>query len=191
MRAHLEQMRGRVRERRGSSARLRRVGLRHDEFNSLALRLRRRGQDTRHGIQLTRKAELPVVLAARPRPVRMARRCTHLPGCQQNSQRNGQVKTAALLGQVGRAERLTVMRPAGNSKLGMDERGAHALACFPLPPSPPSPTMQNPGSPLARLTSTCTCGADSPTCARQATRATAMSELQPCARSARARCLAR
>src|SRR5580704_13313584 len=88
-------------------------------------------------------------------------------------------------------ERLTVMRPAGNSKPEWMS-AARTRSLLSLTTVAASPTMQNVGSPPARLTSTWTRGAVSPSCARHATRATATSGCSPCAprRSARARGLA-
>ena len=66
------------------------------------------------------------------------------------------------------------MRPAGNSKREFTS-AARTRSLLSFTTVAGKPTMQKVGSPLARLTSTCTSGAPSPTCARQATRATATS----------------
>src|SRR5260370_11431479 len=65
------------------------------------------------------------------------------------------------------------MRPAGNSKRELSS-AARTRSLLSFTTMAGRPTMQKTGRPLARLTSTCTSGACSPTCARQATRATAM-----------------
>src|SRR5690348_11620207 len=67
--------------------------------------------------------------------------------------------------------RFTVIRPAGNSKRELSS-AARTRSLLSFTTVAGRPTMQKAGRPLARLTSTCTRGACSPTSARQATRAT-------------------
>src|SRR5215472_3171133 len=72
--------------------------------------------------------------------------------------------------------RFTVMRPAGNSNCEL-RSAARTRSLASRTTMAGRPTIENVGNPLARLTSTCTSGALRPTCARQATRAKAMTSV--------------
>jgi len=132
----------------------------------------RRGKRAAHGAQLSGERQLADEFDI------IQCRCRDLAGSGEDTDCDRQIETPAFLGQIGGCE-VDGDAARGKLELGSEQGAAHPVAAFFYLGSG-RPTMESPGRPLDRCTSTVTAGASMPARARLCTTASDM-ESFPCA----------